>query len=79
MCQICENIDYPTSGWPWVPCAPRPPGPRDDRLDRLLEKAESLLDRIEGQGGWYLKPPQELKARSHRPPQDEALGEHLER
>jgi hypothetical protein len=45
MCRECELIDYPTAGWPWVPCAPRPV-PRHER-DSLSDEMGELRDSIE--------------------------------
>ncbi len=42
MCKLCEDIDYPTAGWPWVPCAAPPR--QAERNDINLKIVEALTD-----------------------------------
>ena len=47
MCRECELVDYPTAGWPWLPCSTPPRGYQQDRLQRqTVEAAESLTDAL---------------------------------
>ena len=44
MCRECELIDYPTAGWPWLPCAPVPRVPRSDTDMELASVLTDLAD-----------------------------------